>query len=110
MELLAGEKKEMLYQVCLDAKGKLLTCRCISKGSVAASPVSVRQVVETAKKVTGVDFTVEERPRRAGDPAVLVASSERIRRELGWQPKKSDLETIVQDAWAWHKGHPRGFA
>ena len=46
MELLAGEKKEMLYQVCLDAKGKLLTCRCISKGSVAASPVSVRQVVE----------------------------------------------------------------
>ena len=48
MELLAGEKKEMLYQICLDAKGKLLTCRCISKGSVAASPVSVRQVVENA--------------------------------------------------------------
>ena len=48
MELLAGEKKEMLYQVCLDAKGKLLTCRYISKGSVAASPVSVRQVVENA--------------------------------------------------------------
>ena len=48
MELLAGEKKEMLYQVCLDAKGKLLTCRCISKGSVAASPVSVHQVVENA--------------------------------------------------------------
>ncbi len=48
MELLAGEKKEMLYQVCLDAKGKLLTCRCISKGTVAASPVSVRQVVENA--------------------------------------------------------------
>ena len=48
MELLAGEKKEMLYQVCLDTKGKLLTCRCISKGSVAASPVSVRQVVENA--------------------------------------------------------------
>ena len=46
--MLAGEKKEMLYQVCLDAKGKLLTCRCISKGSVAASPVSVRQVVENA--------------------------------------------------------------
>ena len=48
MELLAGEKKEMLYQVCLDAKGKLLTCRCISKGSVGASPVYVRQVVENA--------------------------------------------------------------
>lgn len=48
MELLAGQRQELLYQVCLDAKGKLLTCRCISKGSVAASPVSVRQVVENA--------------------------------------------------------------
>ena len=48
MELLAGQKQELLYQVCLDTKGKLLTCRCISKGSVAASPVSVRQVVENA--------------------------------------------------------------
>lgn len=71
---------------------------------------SVRQVIETAKKVTGVDFAVEERPRRAGDPAVLVASSETIRRELGWEPQKSDLETIVRDAWAWHKTHPRGYA
>ena len=71
---------------------------------------SVRQVIETAKKVTGVDFAVEERPRRAGDPAVLVASSETIRRELGWEPQKSDLETIVRDAWAWHKAHPRGYA
>lgn len=70
---------------------------------------SVRQVIETAKKVTGVDFAVEERPRRAGDPAVLVASSEKIRRELGWQPQKSDLETIVRDAWAWHEAHPRGY-
>ena len=48
MELLAGEKKELLYQVCLDGKGKLLSCRCISKGSVGASPVYVRQVVENA--------------------------------------------------------------
>lgn len=48
MELLAGERREMLYQVCLDGKGKLLTCRCISRGTVAASPVQVRQVVENA--------------------------------------------------------------
>ena len=48
LELLAGEKKELLYQVCLDGKGKLLSCRCISKGSVGASPVYVRQVVENA--------------------------------------------------------------
>ncbi len=48
MELLAGQKQELLYQVCLDAKGKLLICRCVSKGGVAASPVSVRQIVENA--------------------------------------------------------------
>ena len=70
---------------------------------------SVRQVIETAKRVTGIDFAVEERPRREGDPAVLVASSEAIRRELDWQPQKSDLETIVRDAWAWHQAHPRGY-
>lgn len=70
---------------------------------------SVREVIETAKRVTGVDFAVEERPRRAGDPAVLVASSEAIRRELGWQPQKSDLETIIASAWAWHKNHLDGY-
>ena len=70
---------------------------------------SVRQVIETAKKVTQRDFLVEEAPRRAGDPAVLVASSAKIRRELSWQPQRSDLETIVGDAWKWHKAHPKGY-
>ena len=68
MELLAGEKKEMLYQVCLDAKGKLLTCRCISKGSVAASPVSVRQVVENAL-YAGASTIILAHNHPSGNPA-----------------------------------------
>ena len=70
---------------------------------------SVRQVIETAKKVTQQEFAVEEAPRREGDPAVLVASSAKIRQELGWQPERSELETIVADAWRWHKAHPNGY-
>lgn len=70
---------------------------------------SVRQVIAAAKKVTALEFVVEEAPRRAGDPAVLVASSAKIRQELGWQPQRSELETIVGDAWRWHKSHPQGY-
>jgi UDP-glucose 4-epimerase len=60
---------------------------------------SVRQVVETARSVTGVDIKTVEAPRRAGDPAVLVASSRRIRDELGWVPQKPELKSMVADAW-----------
>ncbi|MBP2664728.1 MAG: galE [Firmicutes bacterium] len=56
---------------------------------------SVRQVIERAKAITGIDFSVKETPRRAGDPAVLVASSARIKEELGWQPRYSDLDNII---------------
>lgn len=70
---------------------------------------SVRQVINRAKQVTGIDFPVQESGRRAGDPAVLVASAERIRKELGWQPVRSDLSDIIADAWKWHKTHPSGF-
>jgi UDP-glucose 4-epimerase len=70
---------------------------------------SVRQVIKTAKQVTKLDFVVEEAPRRLGDPAVLVASSAKIRQELGWQPQRSGLATIVGDAWRWHKAQPRGY-
>ena len=69
---------------------------------------SVRQVVEVARKVTGHPIPVIESPRRAGDPAVLIASSEKIRRDLGWQPKFPDLKTIVESAWQWHRTHPDG--
>ena len=70
---------------------------------------SVRQVIEQAKIVTGIDFTVCEAKRRAGDPCVLVATSAKIRSELGWQPVHSDLKSIIASAWAWHKGHPEGY-
>jgi UDP-glucose 4-epimerase len=70
---------------------------------------SVRQVLEVARKVTGYPVPVIESPRRAGDPAVLIASSEKIRRELGWQPRFPDLNTIVESAWQWHRTHPDGY-
>lgn len=70
---------------------------------------SVRDMIGAAKAVTGRDFAVEEGPRRAGDPAALVASSEKIRRLTGWQPQYSQIETIIADAWKWHSGHPKGY-
>ncbi len=70
---------------------------------------SVRQVIERAKAVTGIDFAVRETARRAGDPAVLVASSGRIKNELGWKPVLSDLDSIIRSSWEWHRQHPNGY-
>jgi UDP-glucose 4-epimerase len=70
---------------------------------------SVRQVIETARKVTKHPIPAIESPRRPGDPPVLVASSERISKELGWKPKYATLESIVQSAWEWHSAHPDGY-
>ncbi len=64
---------------------------------------SVREVIETAKRVTGKPIPVVEGPRRAGDPAALVASSERIRDILGWHPRYEALDTIIASAWQWHR-------
>jgi len=71
---------------------------------------SVREVIETVRRVTGHPIPAKESPRRPGDPAVLVASSEKIKKELGWQPKFADLESIVRSAWEWRKAHPHGYA
>ena len=71
---------------------------------------SVREVIEAARRVTGHPIPVEEVPRRAGDPAVLVASSEKIRKELGWQPSFPELETIIRSAWMWKQRYPQGYA
>ena len=70
---------------------------------------SVKEVIETARKVTGKKIISIESSRRPGDPARLVASSEKIRKELGWVPKYPDLETIVETAWRWHRNHPKGY-
>jgi len=71
---------------------------------------SVREVVETARRVAACPIPVVESPRRPGDAPRLVASSEKIRRELGWQPQYPDLENIVASAWEWHRAHPKGYA
>lgn len=71
--------------------------------------LSVRQIIDAARKVTGRDFPVEIAPRRAGDPAVLIASNRKAREELGWVPAHSDAESILASAWAWHSSHPDGF-
>lgn len=70
---------------------------------------SVREVVECAARVTGQRIQVEESPRRPGDPPVLVASSDKIRRELGWSPKLSKLDDIVSSAWRWRQRNPQGY-
>jgi UDP-glucose 4-epimerase len=64
---------------------------------------TVREVIDSVHRVTGRPIAVEECPRRAGDPAVLVAGSEKIKQELGWQPRFADLDTIIASAWEWHQ-------
>jgi UDP-glucose 4-epimerase len=70
---------------------------------------SVRQVIEAARAVTGREIPVKEEDRRPGDPAALVASSEKIRDELGWAPRKPEIETMIADAWAWFQARPQGY-
>ncbi len=71
---------------------------------------SVLEVIETARRITGHPIPHVVGPRRAGDPAVLIASSEAIRAELGWTPRHPDLASIVASAWEWHRAHPHGYA
>jgi UDP-glucose 4-epimerase len=68
---------------------------------------TVLEVVEAARKVTGHGIPIRTGPRRAGDPGVLVASSEKIQKDLGWQPRKQDLHTIIESAWNWTREHAR---
>jgi UDP-glucose 4-epimerase len=67
---------------------------------------SVREVIDLSRKITGKKIPEREAARREGDPAVLVAESEKIRRELGWQPRYEDLENIIESAWRWHQHQP----
>jgi UDP-glucose-4-epimerase GalE len=70
---------------------------------------SVREVIRTVEEVTGKTVPVKEGARRAGDPPALVASSDKIQRELGWRPEYTELRPIVETAWNWHRTHPRGY-
>jgi len=71
---------------------------------------SVKEVVEIARKVTGHPIPAEVAPRRAGDPAVLIASSKKAVEELGWKPKYNSIDTVIETAWNWHKNHPNGYS
>jgi UDP-glucose 4-epimerase len=72
-------------------------------------PTSVRQVLDAVQRVTGRSVPYTKGPRRPGDPAVLYASSDRIKRELGWQPRYEEVDTIVRTAWRWRDAHPSGY-
>ena len=71
---------------------------------------SVREVILIAEAITGRTITVKHGPRREGDPPELVASAEKITRELGWKPHYPDLQSIIETAWNWHLMHPKGYA
>ena len=82
-------------------------CRTYNLGT--ENGFSVREIIDAVKTVTGRNFTVKEEARRAGDPAKLIASSEKIKKELHWEPRHSQIEEIVETAWRWHEGHPKGY-
>jgi UDP-glucose 4-epimerase len=70
---------------------------------------SVKEVIETTRKVTGRPIPAVVSPRRPGDPARLIAGADKARNVLGWKPRFTDLETIVESAWKWHQAHPDGY-
>ncbi len=82
-------------------------CGALNLGTGGGS--SVREVIDTVRKIAGHDFPVEVAPRRPGDPARLIADSTAAKRILGWKPQYQDLETIVRSAWEWREKHPRGY-
>jgi UDP-glucose-4-epimerase GalE len=98
------------------AAAHLLALQSLRAGGPSAAynlgngkPLSVRQVVTSIERVTGRNVPATEGPRRAGDPAVLFASSDRIKRELGWAPQYEDIDVIVETAWRWRDRHPNGY-
>jgi UDP-glucose 4-epimerase len=102
----------------LDRRYEVVVYDDLSHGHRAAVPpgarlviddVGNRAVIDTVRRVTNHPIPARAVERRPGDPAVLVASSAKIRRELAWSPRFPDLEAIVQSAWKWRRGHPDGY-
>jgi UDP-glucose 4-epimerase len=96
------------------AQAHILALRALDEGSRTynlgnGQGFTVKEVIETCRQVTGHPIPAEAGPRRPGDPAVLIASSDKIRRELSWEPQYPDLRTIVAHAWEWHRTHPHGY-
>ncbi len=96
------------------AQAHILALKSLHRGSRVynlgnGQGFTVKEVIETARQVTGQPIPAEVTPRRPGDPATLIASSDKIRRELGWQPTFPDLVDIIGSAWKWHQSHPNGY-
>lgn len=96
------------------AQAHILALRALERGSRAynlgnGQGFTVKEVIETAREITGHPIPAEIGPRRPGDPATLIASSDRIRRELGWKPEYPALRDIIGSAWKWHEAHPDGY-
>jgi len=88
---------------------KLQSCQAMHYNLGIGRGYSVREVIAAVEEVTGKKVPIKEGPRRAGDPPVLVASSEKIQKELGWRPRYTDIKAIVETAWTWHRSRPRGY-
>jgi UDP-glucose 4-epimerase len=97
------------------SQAHMLALDYLSKGKSAkfnlgtGGGTSVREVIDCCRRVTGREIAVVEKPRRPGDPARLIAASDRINAELGWKPKFQKIDAIVESAWAWHVAHPNGY-
>jgi UDP-glucose 4-epimerase len=96
------------------AQAHILALRALAQGSRTYNlgngrGFSVKEVVETARRVTGHPIPAEIGPRRPGDPDILIAGSESIKRDLGWRPQYPDLVEIIDSAWGWHQKHPEGY-
>jgi len=96
------------------ARAHLLALQALPQGSRTynlgnGSGYTVREVIDTARRVTGHAIPQQMGAARAGDVATLVAGSDKIRAELGWSPQYPELEQIVQSAWDWHRAHPQGY-
>jgi UDP-glucose 4-epimerase len=96
------------------AQAHILALRALDRGSRVynlgnGQGFTVKEVIDTAREISGHPIPAEIGPRRPGDPAVLIASSQRIRRELGWQPEYPNLQDIIESAWRWHQSHPNGY-
>jgi UDP-glucose 4-epimerase len=100
------------------ARAHILALNALAKGKsggifnlgCGGEGYSVNQVLETARAVTGESIPIRIGPRRVGDPAVLIASSDKIKRELGWEPEFQDLRVIIDSAWRWVQAHPNGYS
>lgn len=96
------------------AQAHILALRALDQGSRVynlgnGQGFTVKEVVETAREITGQPIPAEVTARRPGDPAILIASSNKIQRELGWKPSYRNLHDIIESAWNWHQSHPNGY-